>query len=89
MLDIILDFKFISFFNVAECKKRIADHHYDFQAAWYCRGVTQLTGSKPQFVLIFIESSSPFRILPIILSSEDIKRGIHKINKALDSFFLS
>ena len=31
-------------------------NHYDLQGAWYCRGIAQVQGSFPDYVLIFVES---------------------------------
>ena len=57
--------------------------HYDLQGAWYCRGIAQVQGSFPDYVLIFVESVKPHRIQDLIFSREEIMEGESKIQKAL------
>ena len=59
-------------------------NHYDLQGAWYCRGIAQVQGSFPDYVLIFVESVKPHRIQEVIFSREEIMEGESKIQKALN-----
>ena len=84
-LDMIMDLKFTDCVKYSLCLRRIERHHYDLQAAWYCRAVKALRGSQPVFAIIYIETVKPHRITPIVLSPADLERGEQKIHAALYS----
>ena len=68
----IVDLKFTNNIGKFSNQKRM-DHHFSIQAAWYRRGVYQLTGSVCDFLFIFIEKYSP-HIIRVIKANEDIIR---------------
>ena len=82
--NMVLDFKFSNNGNESYCRKQMKQNHYDLQGAWYCRGIAQVQGSFPDYVLIFVESVKPHRIQEFIFSREEIMEGESKIQKALN-----
>ncbi len=84
-LDMIMDLKFTGCVKHSLCLRRIERHHYDLQAAWYCRAVKALRGSQPVFAVVYIETVRPHQIAPIVLSPADLERGEQKIHEALHS----
>ena len=68
----IVDLKFTN--NIGKLSnQRLMDQYYSLQAAWYKRGVYQLTGSAYDFLFIFIEKYSP-HIIRVIKDNEEIIR---------------
>ena len=68
----IVDLKFTN--NIGKLSnQRLMDQYYSLQAAWYRRGVYQLTGSACDFLFIFIEKYSP-HIIRVIKDNEEIIR---------------
>ena len=66
----IVDLKFTN--NISNfSNQKLMDQHFSVQAAWYRRGVYQLTGSKCDFLFVFVEKFSPHKI-SVIKASEDI-----------------
>ena len=66
----IVDLKFTN--NIGKLSnQRLMDRHFSLQAAWYRRGVYQLTGSAVDFLFIFIEKYSP-HIIRVIKDNEEI-----------------
>jgi len=59
------------------------DHHFSVQAAWYRRGVYQLTGNGCDFLFIFIEKYSPHIIRVIKANEEIIRHGEQTILSAI------
>tara|TARA_B100000945_G_scaffold46406_1_gene32202 strand:- start:7251 stop:7982 length:732 start_codon:yes stop_codon:yes gene_type:complete len=66
----IVDLKFTN--NIARfSNQKLMDQHFSVQAAWYRRGVYNLTGSKCDFLFVFVEKYSP-HIIGVIQASEQI-----------------
>ncbi|MCS5553719.1 MAG: PD-(D/E)XK nuclease-like domain-containing protein, partial [SAR324 cluster bacterium] len=68
----IVDLKFTNSIGKLSNHK-LMDQHFSIQAAWYRRGVYQLTGSACDFLFIFIEKYSP-HIIRVIKDNEEIIR---------------
>ena len=68
----IVDLKFTNSIGKLS-NQRLMDQYYSLQAAWYRRGVYQLTGSACDFLFIFIEKYSP-HIIRVIKDNEEIIR---------------
>ena len=78
----IIDLKFTN--NIGKLSNhRLMDQHYSLQAAWYRRGVYQLTGSACDFLFIFIEKYSPHIIRVIKDNEEIIRHGEQTILSAI------
>ena len=68
----IVDLKFTN--NIGKLSnQRLMDRHFSLQAAWYRRGVYELTGRACDFLFIFIEKYSP-HIIRVIKDNEEIIR---------------
>ncbi len=70
----IVDLKFTNNIGKFSNQKRM-DQHFSIQAAWYRSGVYQLTGSKCDFLFVFVEKFSPHKICVIKASEEIILHG--------------
>jgi len=78
----IVDLKFTN--NIGKfSNQKLMDQHFSIQAAWYRRGVYQLTGSKCDFLFVFVEKYSPHMIRVIQASEEIILHGDQVILNAL------
>ena len=78
----IVDLKFTN--NIGKLSnQRLMDQYYSLQAAWYRRGVYQLTGSACDFLFIFIEKYSPHIIRVIKDNDEIIRHGEQAILTAI------
>ena len=70
----IVDLKFTN--NIGKFSdQKLMDQHFSIQAAWYRRGVYQLTGSKCEFLFVFVEKYSPHKISVIEAREEIILHG--------------
>ena len=65
------------------CNHKLMDQHFSVQAAWYRRGVYQLTGDACDFLFIFIEKYSPHIIRVIKANEEIIRHGEQTILSAI------
>ena len=65
------------------CNDKLMDQHFSVQAAWYRRGVYQLTGDACDFLFIFIEKYSPHIIRVIKANEEIIRHGEQTILSAI------
>ena len=81
----IVDLKFTNNINKFSNQKMI-DQHFSVQAAWYKRGVYQLTGSTCDFLFVFVEKYSPHIISIIKVSEEIIRQGEQTILRAIKKF---
>ena len=70
----IVDLKFTNNIGKFSNQKRM-DQHFSIQAAWYRSGVYQLTGSKCEFLFVFVEKYSPHKISVIEVNKEIILHG--------------
>ena len=78
----IIDLKFTN--NIGKfCKQKIMDQHFSIQAAWYRRGVYQLTGSECEFLFVFVEKFTPHIIRVMRVSEELIINGEMAILRAI------
>lgn len=76
---IIVDLKFTK--NISKVKSiKILQNIYTLQAAWYTRGVFQLTKKKADFFYVFIEKYAPHFIKILQVSTEDLKKGQQQID---------
>lgn len=66
--------------------RRVYDLGYDFQAAFYRRGIRALTKISPRFVFIFQETSAPYAISPIELSPAALDMAERKVEEAIRLF---
>ncbi len=79
---IIVDLKFTNNVGKAGVQKPIQDY-YAVQAAWYSRGVYQLTKKTADFLFVFIEKYAPHSIRVVPVSAGDLKHGLQKIESAV------
>ena len=79
---IIVDLKFTNNVGKAVVQKPIQDY-YAVQAAWYSRGVYQLTKKTADFLFVFIEKYAPHSIRVVAVSAGDLKHGLQKIESAV------
>ena len=78
----IVDIKFTN--NISNfSNQKLMDHYLSVQAAWYRRGVYQLTGNKCDFLFIIVEKYSPHMISVIQASEEIILHGEQAILNAI------
>ena len=78
----IVDLKFTN--NIGKLSnQRLMDQYYSLLAAWFRRGVYQLTGSACDFLFIFIEKYSPYIIRVIKDNEEIIRHGEQAILSAI------
>ena len=56
---------------------------YAVQAAWYCRGIYQLTKITADFLFIFIEKYAPHKIILSSVSQENLDSGQQKLELAI------
>ena len=81
----IIDLKFTN--NIGKfSNKRLMNPHFSIQAAWYKRGVYQLTGIKCDFLFVFIEKYSPHMIVIIQASEEILSNGDQAILNTIKRF---
>jgi exodeoxyribonuclease VIII len=60
---------------------------YDIQAAWYCRGMTKITGRPHRhFIFIAQEKTPPYLIGVYPLPGDILDRAMHRIDVALVEF---
>ena len=78
----IVDLKFTNNVGKAGTQKPFQDY-YAVQAAWYSRGVFQLTKKTADFMFVFIEKYAPHTILVVNASTEVLKHGLQKIEYAI------
>lgn len=87
---IIIDIKTTSedLSSISKIQRWIYNSGIDGQAAWYTQGVYELTGDYPDFYIIALEMTPPYKHVRVIRLTEDfISSGITKINKCLDNYF--
>lgn len=84
--NIIVDLKFTNDIGINRCEKVIEHMAYDFQAAWYMRGMKQLTGKDYQFILIFIQKYKPYGIRIYEMDEMIIEKGYNKTDQVLNAF---
>ena len=78
----IIDLKFTN--NIGKfTNQKLMNQYYSIQAAWYRRGVYQLTGNKCEFLFVFVEKYSPHMIGVIKASEEIILHGAQAILNAI------
>jgi len=75
----IVDLKFTNNISKAKSIKTI-QNIYSLQAAWYTRGVFQLTKKKTDFFYVFIENFAPHFIQIVPVSTEDLKKGQQQVD---------
>ena len=81
----IVDLKFTN--NIGKlCNQKLMDQHFSVQAAWYRRGVYKLTGSRCDFLFVFVEKYYPHMISVIQVREEIIRDGEHAILSAIETF---
>ena len=81
----IVDLKFTN--NIDKFSNpKLMDQHFSVQAAWYKRGVFQLTGRECDFLFVFVEKYSPHMISVIKVSEEIIRQGEQTILSAIKKF---
>ena len=81
----IVDLKFTN--NIGKlCNQKLMDQHFSVQAAWYRRGVYELTSHACDFLFIFIEKYSPHIIRVIKANEEIIKHGEQTILGAIKKY---
>ncbi len=78
----IIDLKFTNNIGKNSTQKLIQDF-YAVQAAWYCRGIYQLTKITADFLFIFIEKYAPHKIILSSVSQENLDSGQQKIELAI------
>tara|TARA_B100000945_G_scaffold177060_1_gene142015 strand:+ start:679 stop:1410 length:732 start_codon:yes stop_codon:yes gene_type:complete len=81
----IVDLKFTNKIDKFSNQK-LMENYLSVQAAWYSRGVYELTGSKCEFSFILVEKYSPHMISVIKASEEIIFHGEQTILKMIKRF---
>ena len=82
---IIVDLKFTNNIEKAKSTNSI-QNIFTLQAAWYTRGVFQLTKKKINFFFVFIEKFTPHCIRIEQVSNEDLKKGQEQIDDLIKLF---
>lgn len=69
-----------------ECERSVLNYGYHIQAAGYVRGVEQLTGTRPEFLWVFVEDNPPYdiQILPMDETCFDV--GWHEVNRIVEHY---
>ncbi len=81
----IVDLKFTD--NIGKfSNQKLMDQYFSVQAAWYRRGVYKLTGSKCEFLFVFIEKYPPHMIGVLQANEEIILHGEQEILNAIKIF---
>jgi hypothetical protein len=65
--------------------RSIVNLGYDCQAAWYCEGHRRLTGQKPDFVFIAVQTSEPYEVGLFDLTPEDLRRAKEQNERTMDA----
>jgi hypothetical protein len=68
----------------AEFGRSLFGNGYDLQAAMYSRAVLALTGRRPDFRFIAIETSPPFQLSVVMLAPDALALADRKLDFALD-----
>jgi len=82
---IIVDLKFTNNISKVKCIEAL-QNIYTLQAAWYTRGVFQLTKKNTDFFYVFIEKFAPHFIKIVKVSNEDLKKGEQQIDYLIKNF---
>ena len=81
----IVDLKFTNSLGKL-CNQKLMDQYFSVQVAWYRRGVYSLTGSKCDFVFVFVEKFSPHMINVLKVNEEIIRHGEQAILSTIEKF---
>lgn len=79
----VCDIKTTSRLAVGWDRGPLFDHGCDIQAAFYTRGLQSLTGTKPAWTWLVIETAPPYGLIPYRLSAPVLALGDAKVERAL------
>lgn len=68
------------------CQKSICDYGWYRQAAIYVRGVEALTGTRPDFVWVFIEDNEPYDVNVIPIDEETYEIGKWEVDRVISAY---
>lgn len=85
-LQTIIDLKTTKKADNESFSKSIENYNYHIQGAFYSRGVEVLTGERPDFIFIAVESEPPFSVSVIKLSDAHYTVGYSKVYEAVDLY---
>ncbi|MBC8258600.1 MAG: PD-(D/E)XK nuclease-like domain-containing protein [SAR324 cluster bacterium] len=80
----IVDLKFTKNIGDSSIQKQI-ENYYAIQAAWYCRGIFQLSQITAAFLFVFIEKYAPYKIRVISVCENVLELGLHKIEVGINN----
>ena len=72
-----------------DCEKSICNYGWYRQAAIYMRGIEVLTGTRPDFVWVFIEDNHPFDVNVIPIDEETYEIGKWEVDQVISSYRLA
>ena len=84
--DTIVDIKTTADASPAEFARSIATYGYHLQAAWYMAGYEAITGRRPNYRIIAVESAYPHDVVVYKLGEETLAIGSLAINECLKRF---
>ncbi len=82
----VIDLKTTSDASVAAFSKSLENFNYFLQGAFYSMGIECLTGNRPEFYFVAIESESPFALNVIKLSENHYSLGYSKVMQCVDIY---
>lgn len=66
--------------------KSIENYNYHIQGAFYSHALETLTGNRPDFIFIAVESEPPYSVNVIKLSEDHYTHGYKKVYEAVDLY---
>lgn len=63
--------------------RRLFDQGVDVQAEFYCRGVERLTGVRPEFRLVVVETGPPYAVGVVSLAPSAVELARRKVDHAI------
>lgn len=82
----IIDLKTTSDFNKFD--QKFFSFGYDIQAAWYRRGLMEITSKETEFWFLVVDTEEPFFCQWVLLSGEAINKADERIDEGLEQFEL-
>jgi exodeoxyribonuclease VIII len=84
--DVILELKTTADVRTARFARTRHRFGYDLQAALYVEGVTRLTGRRPRFMYVAVETSRPHAVWVHELGAEELAGAAQRLHEARERF---
>ncbi len=84
--DVLVDVKTTQDASTESFSKTLENFGYFMQGSFYSRGVEILSGKKPDFIFIAVESEAPYGVNVIRLSDNHYSVGYRKMHEAIDIY---